>query len=618
MLISIPPIFKNVKGSVFFLLLFPFYIQSQTYESEKSFRDQQDSVFQLLLTDPSFAKERIDVLISKENQMTDTTKGLNYNMNGIYFSIIGNHDKSIQNFKKATTLLKNHPYRLNKVRKNIGTSLRKHGDYQSSINEFEKILNHYAKEKDSLNYAKVLGEIAASYNYTLNHEKAVTYLTRAIAIIERNNLDSDPDFGSILQRLANSYYKQSKFDYAIELYEKSLKVFKETNRVQNYYVTLINLAECFKNQKKLDTALVVIKESISGLEDFKNKNLLAASYGVKASILFDLDRFEEASTVYAIAYKNSKESNSERFIPIARDFIVNLVKLKRYTEAQKVYNETEPFLKNANIEYQYSFLLQSAKYFSSIGNNTKAFELSLLSHKLKDSSYYSSKQELVDELQTRYRVQEKEVANTELKLDVYNKEKDISILTLSTIIAVFMILFILIIWRSRINYKNKILELEKENNTDLTKKLETERENLELKQKLIKQQKSELMGYSMEVSKMNEKIENLITKFKESDTPAILSSQLKNLITVNKSWDSFIERFKEVDPEFIPRLSKKYSSLTQKDLEFCALVRMNISYKDIGNFLQISHESVFKKKYRISKKMSLDKDIEFQNYIIQF
>jgi len=378
------------------------------------------------------------------------------------------------------------------------------------------------------------------------------------------------------------------------------------------------LAESLNWLEKRDSALATINESIEGLDVFKNKNLIAISNGVKANILSDLKEFSKASTFHSIAYKNAKESNSGRLVPIARDYLVNLVKLKKYNEAQIVFEEIEPILRNSNIEYQFSFLFESANYFAEIGNNEKAFELSLLSHNLKDSSYYESKEELVTELQTRYKVHEKERANTKLKLDVFQKEKNISILTLSIIIAVFLILFIMITWRSRINHKNKVLALEKENNVDLSYKLEVEKENSELKQKLIEHQKSELLGYSMEVSNMNEKIENLIMKFEESDISSTLSGQLKSLITVNKSWDSFIERFKEVDPEFIPRLSKKYPKLTQKDLEFCSLVRINISYKDIGNFLQISHESVFKKKYRISKKMELDQEIDFQSYIIQF
>lgn len=604
----------------FFVLLLglPVFINAQTYESEKAFRNQQDSIFGILLADPSLAKEKIDDLIAQEDQMSDTTKGLNYSLNGIYYNVTGNNDKSIENFHIAIDLLKDHPYRLVKVRTNLGTALRNSRQFEASIDEFEKLLEYYKKEDDSARIAKMYGEIAANYNMTLENDKAVNYLTKAISILSRHDTGVQSDLGVMQQRLANTYFKQSRFEFANKLYRKSMKAFKASNQLNNYYLTLINLAESYNHLEEHDTALITINESIEGLETFKNKNLLAISNGVKASILVELNQNEKAAKFYSIAYNYALESNSDRFVQIARDYIISLVKLEKFDRANLVYEETMPYLENSNIEYQYSFLLEAARYFSNVDDFEKAFELSEQSHTLKDSSYYTNKQELVDELQTRYKVHEKERANTQLKLDVLKKEKNISILTLSILIAVFIILFIVIIWRSRINYKNKVLALEKENNADLTSKLEVEKENSELKQKLIEQQKSELLGYSMEVSNMNEKIESLIKKFDNSDISTSLSGELKSLITVNKSWDSFIERFKEVDPDFIPRLSKKYPNLTQKDLEFCSLVRINISYKDIANFLQISHESVFKKKYRISKKMELSQETGFQNYIIQF
>lgn len=603
---------------LFLLFGLPIGLNAQTFESEKAFRDQQDSIFSILLADPAMAKEKIDYLIAMEDQMTDTTKGLTYSLKGIYYNVIGENDKSIENLHIAIKLLKNHPFRLVKVQTNLGTALRNDRQFEASIDEFEKLLDYYKKKYDSTGIAKVYGEIAANYNMTLENDKAVIYLTKAISILSRHESDVKSDLGIMQQRLANTYFKQSRFEFANELYRKSMKAFKESNQLQNYYLTLINLAESYNHLEEHDTALITINESIKGLETFENKNLLAVSNGVKAAILVELNQNEKAAQYYRIAYNYALESNSDRFVQIARDYIVSLVKLEEFDKAKMVVEETIPKLKNTNIEYQYSFLLEAARYFSHIGDHKKAFELSEESHTLKDSSYYTNKQELVDELQTRYKVHEKDKANAQLKLDVLEKEKNISILTLSILIAVFLFLFIVIIWRSRITHKNKVLDLEKQNNVDLMSKLKVETENSELKQKLIEQQKSELLGYSMEVSNMNEKIENLITKFEESDISSNLSGQLKSLITVNKSWDSFIERFKEVDPEFIPRLSKKYPNLTQKDLEFCSLVRINISYKDIGNFLQISHESVFKKKYRISKKMELDSDIDFQSYIIQF
>ncbi|PHR43732.1 MAG: hypothetical protein COA32_15875 [Fluviicola sp.] len=608
----------KLLGLFVLLLGLPVFINAQTYESEKAFRDQQDSIFGILLANPDLAKEKIDDLIAQEDQMSDTTKGLNYSLNGIYYNVTGNNDKSIENFHIAIDLLKDHPYRLVKVRTNLGTALRNSRQFEASIDEFEKLLEYYKKEDDSARIAKMYGEIAANYNMTLENDKAVNYLTKAISILSRHDTGVQSDLGVMQQRLANTYFKQSRFEFANKLYRKSMKAFKASNQLNNYYLTLINLAESYNHLEEHDTALITINESIKGLETFKNKNLLAISNGVKASILVELNQNEKAAKFYSIAYNYALESNSDRFVQIARDYIISLVKLEKFDRANLVYEETMPYLENSNIEYQYSFLLEAARYFSNVDDFEKAFELSEQSHTLKDSSYYTNKQELVDELQTRYRVHEKERANTQLKLDVLKKEKNISILTLSILIAVFIILFIVIIWRSRINYKNKVLALEKGNNADLTSKLEVEKENSELKQKLIEQQKSELLGYSMEVSNMNEKIESLIKKFDNSDISTSLSGELKSLITVNKSWDSFIERFKEVDPDFIPRLSKKHPNLTQKDLEFCSLVRINISYKDIGNFLQISHESVFKKKYRISKKMELGQETDFQSYIIQF
>lgn len=72
----------------------------------------------------------------------------------------------------------------------------------------------------------------------------------------------------------------------------------------------------------------------------------------------------------------------------------------------------------------------------------------------------------------------------------------------------------------------------------------------------------------MEITGMNERIEELIKNIEKRGEDPTIGKQLKTLVTVNKSWDSFITRFKEVDPEFIPKLSKKYTNLTQKDLEF--------------------------------------------------
>ncbi|MEY3053126.1 MAG: hypothetical protein RLY31_2911 [Bacteroidota bacterium] len=99
------------------------------------------------------------------------------------------------------------------------------------------------------------------------------------------------------------------------------------------------------------------------------------------------------------------------------------------------------------------------------------------------------------------------------------------------------------------------------------------------------------------------------------------SQKLKNAVLQLKEGmqqrDSLMLRFNESYPSFIPRLKERFPDLTQNDLEFCALVRLNLSYKDIANVMNIRHQSVFTKKYRITQKMKVEEDTGFQQVILE-
>jgi len=47
------------------------------------------------------------------------------------------------------------------------------------------------------------------------------------------------------------------------------------------------------------------------------------------------------------------------------------------------------------------------------------------------------------------------------------------------------------------------------------------------------------------------------------------------------------------------------------------LLKLNLSNKEIASLLQISHESVITKKYRIKKKMEINNDAEFEKLLLE-
>lgn len=598
-------------------VLFSIHGISQTISSENKFRTVQDSIYEILFTDTKGAKKGIDELFTSADKMSDTTKALNYNLLGIYLNLTGQLDSSIVIFKKGYELNGDHAYRKPKFISNLGASYRNAGQYNQALSYFKELNSYCLQKGDTLGHAKAMGEMAAVYNLTLQHEKAVNNLTKAIKIWKQYDGDL-AHHGVLLQRLANTYMKQSKFEYAIDIYEQSLEKFKASKRMDNYYLTLINVADCHQYLEEYAKGLPIINKSIEGLRQYDNSRLSAVAYGVKADLLKHLKKHEASLSAYEEAMAHAYKISSIRTVQIAREFLGLLIKTKDFSRGERLIKETELYFEDANIEYQYSYLEVVAEFRSAQNKYKEAVSLLQQAHTLKDSSFYHNKEQLVNDIQALYRVREREKENKALNNSIVETKEQMSFLTVGFIILVIIIIFIIVIWVTRANYQKRMISLKKRQNEDLQQKLEIEKEYAQLKERLIEQQKTELLGYSMEVANMNEKIDALIKTSDKDDENTELGQQLKSMITVNKSWESFINRFKEVEPDFIPRLSKAYPNLTQKDLEFCSLVRINVSYKDIANFLQISHESVFKKRYRIAQKMDLQKGTDFQQFIIQF
>jgi small-conductance mechanosensitive channel len=80
---------------------------------------------------------------------------------------------------------------------------------------------------------------------------------------------------------------------------------------------------------------------------------------------------------------------------------------------------------------------------------------------------------------------------------------------------------------------------------------------------------------------------------------------------------NLLTQFNNINPSFSPILLKSYPKLSQSDLQFCILYRMNISTKDMASLLQIEARSIYAKKYRIMEKMELGKDDDFDKVIFK-
>lgn len=94
-----------------------------------------------------------------------------------------------------------------------------------------------------------------------------------------------------------------------------------------------------------------------------------------------------------------------------------------------------------------------------------------------------------------------------------------------------------------------------------------------------------------------------------------LDSLVKNGLTMDNQWEVFQKHFNNVHPSFFDFLNKTYPELTNNDLKACAYIRMNLSSKEVATLTNVSPKSVTMHRYRLKKKLHLNKDDSLKNFL---
>jgi DNA-binding CsgD family transcriptional regulator len=76
------------------------------------------------------------------------------------------------------------------------------------------------------------------------------------------------------------------------------------------------------------------------------------------------------------------------------------------------------------------------------------------------------------------------------------------------------------------------------------------------------------------------------------------------------------QEFNILENDFLRQLKNKYPSLSNNDLKICALIRMHFSVKQIAEYMLITPESVRAARYRMRKKLRLNKRVPLDRFLI--
>ena len=206
----------------------------------------------------------------------------------------------------------------------------------------------------------------------------------------------------------------------------------------------------------------------------------------------------------------------------------------------------------------------------------------------------------------------------------YESKLALSIFVLFTLVVFGLITFV----QSKRHRKEKeAIHLSKDAEiSQVSRRSRAEIENLKNEKLMseIKHKNNELASITMHLLNKNEfvhsvrkRIESVINDSGQSkdELKKILKTIDKNLKD-DDSWDQFAYHFDQVHGDFLKKLSSEEIKLTSQETKLAAYLRMNMTSKEIAYLMNISVRGVELGRYRLRKKLNLQRDQNLTDYLL--
>ncbi|TCI91783.1 tetratricopeptide repeat protein [uncultured Tenacibaculum sp.] len=543
-----------------------------------------------------------------------------YNCLGILHYYQKKYDSALVNFDKALTINKNenHLWGQASALYQIGVIQKYQVNYLEAISNFQKAKSIFELKKDSISLAKSIENIGASYNSMGYYQKSMSFYLEANEIYEKQQ--NTVGIGRIYHHIARIYIKQKAYKKALEYSNKALKGIKKTNNVKQITTIYLGIGKCYLGLKQYEKALLFFKKALDARILFKNKSNIAITQVRMGEVYYYLEDYKKSIEYLKKALENLtlKGDYFDRITAnnlIAKSYLeVNKLSLayKYVCNAVKLSEEIGSLEKQRVSYIQFVNILKKQSRFN------KALEYAEKVNVLNDSIYKMSELKKVKELQVIYELEkkEKQIDQQENEISFFKKERKIRELRMNFLI-ITIVLFLVFLLLGFYIHRQKILK----------SKLEIENSLLE-KQKLsaeIAFKKRELVTHTLQITKKNMVLEKL-KKHIENEIKTdggnveykynVLLQIIKNELMHDKEqWSHFKNYFEKVHPNFYVVIKEKYPKITPGELRLMALIKMNLSYKEIGGVLNVTYEGVKKATYRLRKKMEITSETSLQDVV---
>ena len=342
-----------------------------------------------------------------------------------------------------------------------------------------------AKNKLGINYTR-LGE----------YDKAVELFTDAITISKKHN---------ILNVEANSYLmlgilseKRNKIEVAHDYLLKALDAANKSDKKDRLLPTIYSNLSSFEILLgRYDEAAKHLNNVIDIYKKKNDLNSLSIAYNNKAILYYHQEDFETALKWFEESKKlKVKQENIIGIALIDMNMAEILMNMKNYKKALRILDSSKVvFDSTGTIELLIEAYNTENKINIARGDFKAAHKSLEMYHKLNDSIHNKASENKIAEIETHFKVAEKEWENERLKEQSENQNLIIIIILILS--SLILILAVALIFKNRsMNKTNEILK-------DLNTKLEDKQLRIENQNYELAELNSDLVKTNRELSELN-------------------------------------------------------------------------------------------------------------------
>lgn len=393
-----------------------------------------------------------------------------------------------------------------------------------------------------------------------DHVGAMDAFAEAIAIWEE--LGDRDNLAVTYNNTATLSIRIGDLDRSIRYFTAAAAIHRENGNRMGLGISLRNLSQVLSEAGRPEEALPHGIEAAEMLESVDARGRLAMALDSLGAIYEALGRDEEGESCYrrAIALADGAEAG-----PLAAVLTLRMVAMhERAGDLSRAIEICTAMLDGGGTGFdshtRIELTLKAATLHEQAGSYREALEMFKTYHRLREEAVDVERQKVILEMQTRY----------------------------------------------------EATVLEREN--------EIQRLRIEQLRQEVQRRDKDLAVQAMQLVERNEYLTRIERRIAEIGTAAapdagMLIGTVRAELRPEGEWEAFMQRFRQVHPEFEARVAERFPTLTPAELRVCVLTRLGLATKEIASLLFTSVRTIENQRASLRRKVGIPAQTALATFI---